>query len=229
MNKGLMSRVFQAVGLGIVASMLSITNVSAQSLEDSFSKELKLVEGLKVYNDQLQQQLKAQDTAKVEIAESVNEAKNLEPQIVPVMVDMVKALDIFVKSDLPFRMDERLEGIANLQAAMVSPDLDTSDRFRSIMDIYTVETEYGNTYEAYAEVQQVNGETIEVDMLRLGRLALYFQTKDGSYSAMWDKSSNAWVALPESSNRHLRKAIKVAAKQIAPEVMNLPIAAPKGL
>jgi len=53
---------------------------------------------------------------------------------------------------------------------MVNPDVKTSDRFRNIMDIYTAEIEYGNTYEAYKATLPINGNDIEVDMLRIGRV-----------------------------------------------------------
>jgi len=184
---------------------------------------------LKVYNKQLAQQIKAQEQAKQDINASIVESKDLEPQVVPLMKKMLVALEEFVKSDLPFHKAERVKSIGELKDLMVNADATTSDRFRNIMDIYTVEGEYGNTYEAYSDTLNVDGTEIEVDMLRVGRLALYYQTKDGKTSGMWDKTNKAWKALPEDTNRHVRKAIKVAAKQIAPELMNLIISAPEGV
>ena len=95
--------------------------------------------------------------------------------------------------------------------------------------IYTIELEYGNSYEAYKATQDVNGNQVEVDMLRIGRVALYFQTTDQSYSAMWDTANRAWKELPDGANRDIRTAIKVAAKSTAPELLNLPLTAPEGL
>jgi len=89
--------------------------------------------------------------------------------------------------------------------------------------------EYGNNYEAYKAVQNVNGEDIEVDMLRIGRISLYFQTKDQKVSAMWDTVNNSWKILPADTNRNIRKAIKVAAKTTAPELLSLPLTAPEGV
>ncbi len=218
-------RTIAVVAIGAAAA----TNVMAQSSVDKeFARELKLVEGLKVYNKQLEDQLKAQAVANREITASIGKAQALEPQVVPLLGKMLGALEAFVKADLPFNKDERMASIFKLKDLMTNPEATTSSRFRSIMDIYTVELEYGNNYEAYKEVQNVDGSDIEVDMLRIGRVALYYQTPDQKKSAMWDTANKMWKELPSSVNRDIRKAIKVAAKTTAPELLSLPLTAPEG-
>jgi len=98
------------------------------------------------------------------------------------------------------------------------------------MDIYNVEMEYGTTSEAFQDVLDVNGDgsEITVDMLRIGRVALYYQTTDQKSSGMWDSVNNTWKKLDSGTNRNIRKAIKVAAKTTAPELLSLPISAPEG-
>jgi len=183
---------------------------------------------LKVYNKQLDEQLKAQAVAKREILVSINKAKELEPQIVPLLTKMLAGLEAFVKADLPFHKAERLESVGKLKDLMKNPEATTSSRYRSIMDIYDVELEYGTTSEAYKSVETIGGNELEVDMLRIGRVALYFQTTDQKSSGMWDTVNKEWKSLPASDNRNIRKAIKVAAKTTAPELLSLPITAPEG-
>lgn len=230
MNESILCRAYKTAGLILVISLTLTANVLADSssqIDNNFARELKLLESLKVYNEQLLQQIDAQDTAKKDIAVSIDNAKTLEPQIVPLMAKMLETLDKFIKADLPFHQDIRTDSVKQLEKLMLDTTASTPDRFRSIMDIYAIEMEYGNTYEAYSDTQRVNGEEIEVDMLRVGRLALYYQTKDGKISGVWDRKTSTWAAVPEEMNRHLRKAIKVAAKQIAPELMSLLISAPE--
>lgn len=223
MKKSVLNWIGQAVAV-IAISATTATAVMAQSVDQAFARELQLVEGLKVYNDQLAKQLEAQAKAKSEISQSIAKAQGLEPQVVPLLNKMLVALEKFVNADLPFNKEERLESIGRLKALMVSPDATTSDRFRNIMDIYNAETEYGTNYEAYKEVVDGN----EVDMLRIGRLALYYQTIDQKNSFMWDTTNKEWKALDAGYNRNVRKAIKVAAKTIAPELLTLLIPAPEG-
>lgn len=228
MKKSVLNWIGRTVAV-VAISATAATAALAQSVDNEFARELKLVEGLKVYNKQLDDQLKAQNVAKREIFASIEKAKGLEPQVAPLLSKMLGALEGFVKADLPFHKEDRMASIFKLKDLMTNPAASTSSRFRSIMDIYTVEMEYGNNYEAYKAVQNVNGEDIEVDMLRIGRVALYFQTKDQKVSAMWDTANNGWKILPSDTNRNIRTAIKVAAKTTAPELLSLPLTAPEGV
>ncbi|MBL4670755.1 MAG: DUF3450 domain-containing protein [Arenicella sp.] len=228
MKKSVLNWVGQTLAV-VAISATAATVVLAQTVDQEFARELKLVEGLKVYNDQLEDQLKAQAVAKREILVSIDKAKDLEPQVAPLLGQMLSALEKFIKADLPFHKEDRMASVFKLKDLMTNPAASTSSRFRSIMDIYTVEMEYGNNYEAYKALQNVNGEDIEVDMLRMGRIALYFQTKDQKVSAMWDTVNNNWKILSADTNRNIRKAIKVAAKTTAPELLSLPLNAPEGV
>jgi len=228
MKKSVLNWMGQAMAV-VAISATAATAVMAQSssgltVDQAFARELKLVEGLKVYNDQLAKQLTAQQQAKREILVSIEQAKDLEPQVVPLLNKMLVALEKFVKADLPFHKDDRLESIGRLKALMVDPNATTSDRFRNIMDIYNAETEYGTSYEAYKSV--IND--VEVDMLRIGRVALFYQSTNQKQSFMWDTANNDWKSLDSGYNRNIRKAIKVAAKSIAPELLSLLISAPEG-
>ncbi|NND00325.1 MAG: DUF3450 domain-containing protein [Gammaproteobacteria bacterium] len=233
MKKTVLNQMGQAlavIAFGLTAATTAVAqSAGGVSVDQAFANELKLVEGLKVYNEQLQQQLKAQEEAKNEIRVSIQESKNLGPQVVPVLTKMLAALEKFIQTDLPFHLDARRGSVAELKSLMLNSEATSSDRFRNIMDIYTVESEYGNTAEAYPGTVSIDGVDTPVDMLRVGRLGLYYQTKDQKASGMWDRASGQWQKLPDSTNRNIRKAIKVAAKTIAPELMSLPIPAPEGV
>ena len=228
MNKTVFNWVGQSALL-FAACLITAGSASAQSVDEQFARELKFVEDLKVFNQQLTDQIEAQGTARSEILSSIEDSKNLEPQVVPLMGKMVSALDQFIRADLPFHLEDRLESMGNLQALMVNPEAKTSDRFRNIMDIYGIEMEYGNTYEAYPGTQDIDGVETPVDVLRIGRLALYSQTKDQQKSYLYDRGAKAWAPLPADVNRSVRTAIKVAAKTVAPELLSLPIPAPEGV
>lgn len=212
-----------------VLSLVAVSSASAQSVDEQFARELRFVEDLKVFNEQLADQIQAQQGARTEILTSIEDSQNLEPQVVPLMGKMLTALEQFIRSDLPFHLEDRLASVGSLQALMVDPAAQTSDRFRNIMDIYSIELEYGNTYEAYSSTLDINGVETPVDVLRIGRLALYSQTKDQQNSFVWDRNSSTWVQLDGSTNRNIRTAIKVAAKTVAPELLSLPIPAPEGV
>ncbi len=228
MRKSVLNWIGRVVAVGAIAATAATTgwaqSSGGRSVDSEFARELKLVEALKVYNAQLQDQLTAQAKANSEIQASIESAKALEPQVAPLLEKMLTALDKFVQADLPFKLEERQESIGRLKALMLDTTATTSIRYRSIMDIYAAEMEYGTTYEAY---DSVINET-PVDMLRVGRIGLFYQTKDQQTSAMYDNVNKSWKILPESTNRNVRKAIKVAAKTVAPELLSLMTNAPEG-
>jgi hypothetical protein len=57
---------------------------------------------------------------------------------------------------------------------------------------------------------------------------LYYQTSDQKTSYMWDGVNRDWKQLDGGQNRNIRKAIKVAAKTVAPELLSLIVPAPEG-
>jgi hypothetical protein len=65
-------------------------------------------------------------------------------------------------------------------------------------------------------------------MLRVGRIALTFQTKDRSMTGAWDPDSRQWVTLDDGVYREaIRTGMSVASGTIAPEIINVPIVAPE--
>lgn len=228
MKKTLLNWMSQAVAIlavGLISTSVLAQAAGGESVDQAFARELKLVEGLKVYNSQLNEQIRAQSSARAEILKSIEDSKGLEEQVAPMLSKMLAALDQFVQADLPFHLEERTDSIGRLKGLMSNPEAKTSDRFRNIMDIYAIEIEYGNTFEAYRGTIPVDGEDTTLDLLRIGRLALYAQTDDRKRSFMWDRNSSQWVEI--DSDREIRKAIKVASKTVAPELLNLPITAPE--
>lgn len=232
MKKSLLNWIGQVVAVTAI-SVIASTAVMAQSsggkVDQAFARELKLVEGLKVYNAQLAKQLDAQQAAKAEIRTSIANSKAMAPQVVPLLNKMLDSLEKFIRADLPFHQEERLNSIGELKALMLNSEASDSDRFRNIMDIYTIEIEYGSDYEAYPGTVDIDGTDTPVDMLRVGRLGLFYQTKNQKASGMWDRGTGKWVPLASNTNRNIRKAIKVAAKTVAPELLTLPISAPEGV
>ena len=106
---------------------------------------------------------------------------------------------------------------------MDQPDVSLPDKYRRIMEAYQIEMEYGRTIESYKETVQVNGMDYTVDVLRIGRLLMAFQTLDGELSGNWKSKSRKWEILPDSYNRHVQTGLKIAKKQAPPDLVQLPV------
>jgi hypothetical protein len=74
----------------------------------------------------------------------------------------------------------------------------------------------------------VGGQDLQVNVLAIGRVALMYQTMDGSVAGVWDRSANQWVDLDAGQYRNpIRNAVRIAQKKAQNDIMLLPIAAPE--
>jgi len=187
----------------------------------------KVVDGLRVYNALLQTQLDNQEEEMQALTDSIANVALIERQIVPLMTRMVDALDEFVQLDTPFLVKERTARIARLRELMERSDVSAAEKFRIVLEGYQIENDYGRTIEAYKGSTEINGNQLEVDFLRIGRVALLYQTVGGEHTGAWDASKGAFVELPpETYQKQVLDGLKIARKQVAPDLLVVPVAAP---
>jgi hypothetical protein len=152
----------------------------------------------------------------------ISEIETTSREALPMMQKMVATLGQFVRLDTPFLPDERSNRIAQLEDMMTRADVSVSEKYRRIVEAYQIEIEYGRTIEAY---QGKVGEKT-VDFLRAGRVALLYQTLDGSETGYWDADAKTWKQ-DNSYEDAIKSGLKVAKKQAAPDFIRLPVHAPK--
>lgn len=194
----------------------------------SYKTEMKVVEGLKVYNQLLQKQLDNQTTEMGNLTESIQNVSVIERQIVPLMIRMVDGLEDFIKLDVPFLLEERTKRIATLREILERADVTASEKFRRVMEAYQIETDYGRTIETYKGSIDAAGKTIEVDFLRVGRVVLAYQTGSGDLTGSWDQEKREWIELPPAEyKKSISLGLEIASKQAAPNLIVLPVPAPR--
>jgi len=194
-----------------------------------FKTVTKVVDGLKVYNGLLQRQINNQETEKAALSESMDNVALIERQIVPMMTRMIDSLEDFVELDTPFLLGERQERIGRLRSMMERSDVTAAEKFRQVIEAYQIENDYGRTIEAYKGTVEIDGREQEVDFLRIGRVSLAYQSIGGQHTGAWDPESQSFVALPpESYKTHVAQGIRVARKQVAPDLLIVPVTAASG-
>jgi hypothetical protein len=194
-----------------------------QGRVQQFTALNKEIDGLAVYNAQLTRQLNNQVTEMGDLNASMDKVSVIERQITPLMIRMITGLEQFVGLDVPFLKDERAKRISSLKQMMDRADINSSEKFRRLLEAYQVEVDYGRTIEAYTALQSVDGQEREVDFLRIGRLELIYLTRDGKQAGSWDQQSQSFVALPDSTISQINKGLRIARKQLAPDMLTLPI------
>lgn len=187
-------------------------------------QEIKALEG---YNKQLEGLIVSQGQEMESLREQIDNVTVVGRQVMPLMSRMLDALSQFVELDTPFLPEERAERIQKLREMMDRADVTISEKYRRILEAYQIENEYGRTIEAYRGPVTVDGEEITVDFLRIGRLALLYQTLDGNQSGMWDAESGQWVDLGDDYRNAIQAGLRMARKQSAPDLITVPIPAAK--
>ena len=195
-------------------------------LAATYRAVLKEIEGLEVYNAQLSRQIDAQKAEIVELDTSIDGATEFDRQILPLMLRMIGGLEQFVKLDVPFLSEERTERLEFLKSLVDRADVTPAEKFRRVLEAYQIEGEYGRTIEAYRTSLDVAGASREVDMLRIGRISLFFQTLDAEYHGVWDQKGRSWSELGAGYAKPIRQGLQMARKQVAPDLLTLPVAAP---
>jgi hypothetical protein len=197
-----------------------------QTKLQQFHVVTKEVDGLGVYNQQMQAQLDSQLTELAQLANSMEEVSVIERQISPLMARMISTLDTFVDLDVPFLPSERTKRVEDLKAMMNRADIAVSEKFRRVLEAYQIEVDYGRTIEAYSGILPIDGKKMDVDFLRIGRVSLVYQTRDGSRLGEWKQSSQGtgeWQSLSQDYRLGINKALRIARKQLAPDLIMVPV------
>lgn len=198
-----------------------------EKIVNDYRSVVKVVDGLKVYNALLQTQLNNQQSEMDAISESISNVALIERQIVPLMTRMVDSLEAFIQLDIPFLMKERTARIDRLREAMERSDVSAAEKLRVVLEAYQIENDYGRTIEAYKGSTEINGNQLEVDFLRIGRVSLLYQTVGAAHTGSWDASTGAFIELPpETYKSQVTAGLKIARKQVAPDLLIVPVAAP---
>ena len=198
-----------------------------RSLEDQYKSVLKEIEGLEVYNTLLQRQVDNQKAQLVEIVESIDQVEVINRQIVPIMTRMIESLDQFVTLDVPFLLEERQKRVANLSELMERQDVTVAEKFRKVTEAYQIENDFGSTIEAYKGTLDVDDTTREGEFLRVGRVALIWQTADGKQAYAWDQPNRKWTELGNEYRNYVKFGLQIANKQVAPDLVLMPVDAPE--
>ncbi|MDF2176942.1 DUF3450 domain-containing protein [Aliiglaciecola sp. CAU 1673] len=184
----------------------------------------KEIDGLLVYNSQLQKQIDNQMKEMEELRAAIDEVSVVERQITPLMLRMIEGLEQFVALDVPFLPEERSKRLADLKSMMDRADVAVSEKFRRVMEAYQVEMDYGRTLEAYSGLHTIDGQERDVEFLRVGRTALIYQTRDAGMQGIWNKQTRQWEELDSSYRTQVTKGLRMAKKQLAPDLLSLPVA-----
>ena len=199
----------------------------ADELLDEYRSAAKIVDSLEIYNAGMRRTIAQQETRIAEFDASIADAAELQRQIPPLMERMMVALERFVELDVPFQTEQRERRLADIRASFSEPNVNVAEKFRLVLAAYQQESNYGRDISSYTATLEIEGVERDVDVLRVGRIALLYQTSDQTTTGMWNRENQRWEVLDSSYRRPVRDAIRMARSEASIDIIELPIAAPE--
>lgn len=220
------------------AAVLASTawTAAAQVSDDivqEFSEANESLRLLLISNENLATQIERQEELLAAMEEHIEYAALLadeeESPLIPLMDEMISSLESFVETDFPFEIEDRREQIDIARNLVENEEASIRQKFTLLLDVIRAEAEYASTLDAYEEeVIDFNGSELEVNIVRVGRIALAFQSLDRTVTGYWDKNAGQWVeGDPGDYRTAINRAYRVANSELAAEMLNLPIHAPE--
>ena len=180
----------------------------------------KQVEGLKLYNEQKRIQIQAQLDLMDKLDEQLVQVVVMQRQIPPLAQKMLDSLESFISLDTPFRMEERQNRIDLVRSSLSKPKVTASEQVRQVLEAYNIEAEYGRKIDTY---ESTLSDGTVVNILVIGRIGMFYQTKDEQSSGRWNNETSQWDELPGSYRKPIRDGIRMAKKLAPTDMLMMPV------
>lgn len=151
------------------------------------------------------------------------EAGRLKSTINDTMQVVLSRLEDVVAADQPFLREERRKRLDDLRTVMVDGEIIEAEKLRRLLEALLIEAKYGETIEVTQESIDLDGSEVFVDLLRVGRMSLFFMTPDKTLAGTFDPAEQKFVELPSDHYRRIDKAMEMAANMRPVELISLPL------
>lgn len=217
------------INVDSATSQRKVTDIARQTqdLLAEYRSVVRETESLRIYNDNLQRVVSDQRNEVQSINRQLAGLEETNRGVVPLMLEMIDALDRIVEADIPFRIEERRKRVQRLRDMMDQAEVTASEKYRRVMEAYQGELEFGRTTEAYSDTLPTTGQT--VDFLRVGRTLLVYQTSDNSETGWFNPSpgSRQFEQLPDRYRLEVKEGLAIAKNEKAPNLVTLPVPLPE--
>ncbi|MGF1462121.1 MAG: DUF3450 domain-containing protein [Maricaulaceae bacterium] len=198
----------------------------ADALARQYRAVLQQIERVRLNVDQQRVFLQSQQNEIESLIGQIDRVEEVESGLLPMMQEMVERLGQIIDADLPFLVDERADRFERVQDALDDPDQTPAERYRQIVNAFQIEESYGRQVTAYDEKVTVGGETLDVEILRVGRVSMIYRDRQSGDMGIYNKGSQSWDPLDGSYRLDIQKALRIAKELTTPDVFLAPTFGP---
>lgn len=171
----------------------------------------------------LQKDLDRQQARNRELADQLGKLEAISRDIEPFLEETHARLAEHLRREPALLPEERSRRLDRLRVLLQDPSIDIGEKYRKTMEAFFIEAEYGNTVDVYQQTIAVADQPVTVTILRIGRLALFYQSMDAKSCGYYDRGSGKWQPLAARHNKGIRTALEIARKQRPAQMVSLPI------
>lgn len=200
---------------------------SWRRIQDKLSAELELLESrvaeLTAFRDKQKEQLTQTNRRIASKKQQLADVQQIGKEMNPFLTQLVAQLTALPENDLPFLQAERQQRMKKLVDILGDPEITVSEQYRKAMEALLIEAEFGVTIETYQETLGIDNQQTLVNILRLGRLGLYYVTLDEGSCGYYNIAEQNWQTLSDSYIYPLQTAVAIAGKQRPAEFIDMPL------
>jgi hypothetical protein len=174
-------------------------------------------------NEKYEAYIKRQKRTIAGLQQKIEEMKVLRMELEPYLEGIISEMEDFVRQDMAFLDEERQERLAFLRESMNTYHLSLNEKLRRVLEALQVEAQYGQSTGVVTRTVRVDGQKLQVEVLRLGRVARFYRSLDGTKVGRWNEEKGAWQPLDPGYSRDIGRAIDMASQKQAVELVDLPI------
>ncbi|MDY6903552.1 MAG: DUF3450 domain-containing protein [Thermodesulfobacteriota bacterium] len=178
---------------------------------------------LKQQKQSLEDDIQGTEQRLAEKKTQLTDIQQISEQITPFLDKLVARLEAVIADDLDFLPEERNARIDKIRKLVDDPDVDTSEKYRKIMEALFIEAEYGFTTEVYQDTIVINGQERLVNIFRLGRISLFYLTLNRSQCGFYNVAEKQWQPLSGIHLAEVEAAVDIAARRRTAELLTLPL------
>lgn len=128
---------------------LGVSAQEASENEIAYAEVLQAIADQKVSIAQTQLFVSKQDAQIKALEAQIENVDELTASIEPMIEKMTAAIEDSINADYPFDIDRRLARLVRLQTMVDNPEAKLVEKYRTALDTYKIEVNYGQSLESY--------------------------------------------------------------------------------
>lgn len=159
------------------------------------------------------------------LKEKAQAMQNINAQLLPVLDETLNRLKLFVASDMPFDRAARMKQIEETEQILNDYDAGILNKTQSLLEAVAKEVAFGYGVNALESNVDIDGYSVCVTLLKVGRVGLFALTLDSRKAWEWKADQNRYLP----SNHYIEeinKAIEMVQGIRMVELARLPLGQP---